>query len=563
MLVIAAACLTVGCTSEATDRSLVTPGEGTETVVVNALVYTVDDRQPWAEAFSYDGEGVIVAVGTEAEAIAAVPGDAQIIDAGGNLILPGFQDAHVHVPEAGINLEVCFLPDGLSLDDYEELASECAEEQAGEAWVRAAGASLFDLRDSEELPIDALDRAVPDRPALVLDNLGHAVWTNTLGLAAAGIGQDDPDPQGGVFHRDDQGRLSGLLLEDAQQLVRNVAAPDDETNYRGLLTALDELARNGVTTVSDAGGYWGQNHPAAWERAEAEGTLTVRAYNSLYVYPDLDFDEQLAIFEQRFSSDGNALLRFDTAKVYVDGILDLGTASLIDPYDEAVDAKYPNGFEYFTDDLLFDYADALHRLGYRINFHAIGDRAVRNALDAVEAIEDGREAIADRRHRSTHTYLVHPDDLARFGQLGVVADLQQSEDAVATDYHEFLSEFIGERAFDLIPTAGLIEAGATVTLSSDWDAGPLPPLGTIERSLTREANAVSDVETAVAMATIDAAYALGHEDMTGSIELGKYADYVILDRNIFEVDTENIDDAETLLTVVGGKPVYRSSRFDP
>ncbi len=533
----------------------------TVTVVINAEVYTVDDARPWAEAFAYDASGQIVAVGTEDEVRAVASDGAVEIDAGGRMVVPGFQDAHVHVPEAGINEEVCFFPDGLTLADYEQLAADCAAEQADSDWVRAAGASLFDLRSTEELPVDVLDRAVPDRPAIVIDNLGHAAWTNSLGLAAAGITDESPDPQGGVFHRDADGNLTGLLLEDAQQLARNAAAPDDETNYRGLLTALDELARSGVTTVSDAGGYWDQNHPVAWHRAEAEGVLTVRAMNTLYVYPDLDMDAQLAEFEAMFRDDETSWLQFDTAKVYVDGILDLGTAWMLDPYDVPIDGNFPSGFTYFTADQLISYVAELHALGYRISFHAIGDAAVRDALDAVEAIPADADEVAERRHRTTHTYLVDNTDLERFAELGVVVDFQQSADAVATDYHEFLSEFIGDRAFDLIPTAAVLETGATVALSSDWDAGPLPPLGTIERSLTREANAVPDLSTALRMATLDAAYALGHDDRTGSIEVGKQADYVVLDANLFEVDVDELDDTSVLLTVVGGIEVFKAAGF--
>lgn len=531
------------------------------TIVLNAAVYTVDETSGWADAFAYDDAGVIIAVGTEDEVVAAAGENAIVLDAGGNMVLPGFQDIHVHVPEAGINLEVCFFPEGLSLDEYEQLAVDCALEQADADWVRAAGASLFDLRDTDESPLDVLDRAVPDRPAIVLDNLGHAAWTNSAGLEAADIAADDPDPQGGVLHRDDDGQLTGLLLENAQQIVRDAAAPDDDTVYRGLLAALDELARSGVTTISDAGGYWGQNHPAAWDRAEAANALTVRAFNSLYVYPDRDIAEQLAEFEARFRDEPGSMLRFDTAKVYVDGILDLGTASLIDPYQVPVDANYPNGFNYFTAEQLVTYVDELHHLGYRINFHAIGDQAVRDALDAVEAIEDTASSIAARRHRSTHTYLVDEDDIDRFEELGMIADFQQSQDAVATDYHEFLSGHIGDRAFDLIPTGALLRTDATVTLSSDWDAGPLPPLGTIQRSLTREENAVPDLETAIAMHTIDAAYALGHDDMTGTIEVGKYADFVVLDQNIFDVDVTAIGETRPLLTVVAGSTVYSAAEL--
>lgn len=531
------------------------PIASSHTIVSNAAVYTVDAGRSWAEAFAYDKQGRIFAVGTEEEVRAAADDDAKILDAGGLMVLPGFQDAHVHVPEGGINASLCFMSSGETLETYERLARQCAEEQPDDEWVRAAGPSLYELRNSSENPLDVLDRAIPDRPAIILDDLGHAVWTNSLGLAAAGIDDDSDDPQGGVFHRDAVGRLTGLLLEDAQQRLRNAAAASDDVVYSGLLDALDELARNGVTTVSDAGGYWAQGHPAAWERALREDSLVVRAANTLYLYPDLDPDTQLTEFERRFSNDSD-LLRFDTAKVYVDGILDLGTAFLLEPYDTAPDENYPSGFTYFELDQLNSYVSHLHEIGYRINFHAIGDAGVRAALDAVAAIEDSADSVADRRHRLTHVYMVEESDTARFAELGVVADYQQSADAIDPLYHEDLTQIIGNRAWDLLPTRRVLDASATVTLSSDWDAGPLPPLGTIQRSLTREGNAVPNLETALALATINTAYALGHDDVTGSIEVGKFADFVILDQDIFEVEVDKIDETEVLLTAVAGRVVY-------
>lgn len=264
---------------------------------------------------------------------------------------------------------------------------------------------MFGLRVADELPIDALDRAVPDRPALILDDLGHAVWTNSLGLEAARIDQDTEDPQGGVLHRDPEtGRLTGLLLEDAQQLVRNAAGADAETVYSSLLDAMAELNSNGVTAISDAGGYWAQDHPAAWRQARGEGP-----------------------------------------------------------------------------------------------------------------------------------------------------------DAIDPSYHDFLSDSIGDRAFDLIPTEALLDAGATVTLSSDWDADPLPPLGTIQRSLTRADNAMPDLATALRAHTVDAAYALGHDDTTGSIEIGKFADFVVLDQDLFDLDPGEIEDTGILATYLGGTAVFEAA----
>ena len=242
------------------------------TLVINADVYTLDPEMLWAESFAYDDDGKIIAVGKEADLLSRFGDTAKIIDADGHMVLPGFQDVHVHVPEAGINQSVCLLPSSRSLNAYAKLIRGCAARQKADHWVRAAGVSLFELRDTDTLPIDMLDQAVPDRPVLILDDLGHAVWTNSAGLRAAGIDTHDANPQGGVLHRDRRsGKLTGLLLEDAQQLVRNAAAPAEDAVYEGLLGAFDELARNGITAISDAGGYWMQQHPMAWQRAVDEG----------------------------------------------------------------------------------------------------------------------------------------------------------------------------------------------------------------------------------------------------------------------------------------------------
>jgi hypothetical protein len=558
LLVVAVA----GCTGDEPGRSPSGITESGVTVVVNADVYTVDPSQPSAEAFAYDTDGVIIAVGAESSVRQIAGADATLIDAGGRMVLPGFQDVHLHVPEAGINEGLCLLDPGLTLDEYADEIADCAEEQKGEDWVRAAGASLFELVGADGPPIDVLDDVVPDRPALILDDLGHAAWTNTLGAEAAGISPDDPDPQGGVLYRDPvSGEWTGLLLEDAQQPVRTAARLDAEAVYDGLLVALAELARNGITSVSDAGGFWQQGHTEAWQRALDEDTLTVRASNSLYVYPSMDTVEQLAELDRRFLDDPDSLLRFDTAKVYIDGILDLGSAALVHPYDLPVDPELPRGFFYFQPNQLQEYVGALHEIGYRINFHVIGDAATRAALDAVEAIDADPSSIATRRHRLTHVYLVDPTDVDRFADLGVIADFQVGEEAISTGYREYLRELIGDRANDLIPVATLLDAGANVTLSSDWDADLLSPFGIIERAVTRDANAVPTVERAIELVTIDAAYALGHDATTGSITVGKQADYVIIDQDLLAIDPSSIDRTQVVLTVVGGREVYRSRDF--
>lgn len=519
------------------------------------LVRTMNPGQPLAEAFAYDSGGVITAVGSRARVERSAGPRAKLIDAGGATVMPGFQDTHVHVPEAGINESLCLLPPGEGLEAYAGLVAGCAAEQPGSGWVRAAGASLFELRGrAGRLPLDALDDAVPDRPALVLDDLGHAVWVNSAGLAEAGVDEDAPDPPGGVLERSSEdGRLTGLLLENAQHTARDAAAVSPEAADAGLRRALARIARQGVTTVSDSGGYWTRGHPEAWKRAADAGELSVRARNTLYLFPDRDFEEQLAELRERFDDDASDMLSFETVKVYADGILDLGTALLLEPYDDPLDPSLPHGFRYFEPETLTDYAQALHGIGYRLEIHAIGDRAVRESLNAIEAID--ADDVAARRHRTTHTYMVDPDDVERFAELGVVADFQAGPVSTSAGYHASLRPLIGERAQRLLPIGELAASGALVSLSSDWDADPLSPLGTIAVAATREPNSVTAPE-ALAMVTINAARALGHDDSTGSIEVGKQADYAVLDADPLATPPAEIAEIGVDRTVVGGRTVW-------
>ncbi|MEZ5383653.1 MAG: amidohydrolase [Microthrixaceae bacterium] len=570
-LAIVALLAPTGCSSDATDpgadgpeTTLGDPRNGGPTeaaTVVTGRVYTGVADEPWAEAFAYDADGVITAVGSSDDVLSAAGDEARIVEGGPGMVMPGFEDAHVHIPEAGINDGLCLMDAGLTLEDYEAEAVRCAEESTTDEWVRAAGASLFGLRGTQgdKTPLEALERAVPDRPAVILDDLGHAAWTNSAGLEAAGIAEDTPDPAGGIIERTEDGRPTGLLLEDAQHLVRGPATPDEATVDEGMAVALEQIAAAGITTVSDAGGYWQGGLTDAWTRAADADGLTVRAVNSLYLYPDLNPDEQLAEFEQRYRNEPGDLLRVDTAKIYVDGILDLGTAAMIEPYDEAPDPDFPNGFHYFTADQLAEYAPRLAELGFRMEFHTIGDQANRDALDAIESIPEGTGE--DLVHRTTHTYLVDPADLPRFAELGVAADVQAGPDTLDPAYREDLRAIIGDRADGLVPMAGLLDAGATLTLSSDWDADPLGPLGTIERALTRDREGVPDLGTAIEATTIGPARTMGVDDVTGTIEVGKQADYVVLSEDLFELESDQIDETQVLMTTVAGTEVFRAESF--
>lgn len=532
-------------------------------ILRGGTVYVGDSAQSFADALAYDEQGVILAVGTLAEARAAAGEGAEEKDLQGAFVMPGFQDLHVHAVEAGINANRCIVPTYGSRRQYRRAVRRCAHEQADKDWVFAAGVSVPDLFDVAESPREFLDELVPDRPALILDDVGHGAWANTMALEVVGYMEMADEPQGGIIDRFEDGTPSGIVFENAQQPLRTAAFPPTtanlEENYQGLLSGLQTLAENGITTVGDAGGYWTRGHEDAWLKAQQNGELTVRASNTLYVYPDLDVETQLTEIISRKTENAADLVQFDQVKIYIDGILSLGTGALYAPYTKSPDIVigYPSGFEYFEADQLTTVATRLDEAGFQLHFHATGDRGVGLALDAIANVR--RQNGAGKAHRVTHLYVVDEDDHSRFADLNVVADFQIAPSTVGSEYRNFIRGYIGNRADRLFPVRSLLDAGADVILSSDWDADDLSPLVKLEVALTRDREAVPDLATAIEMMTIAPARSIGRDAQTGTLEVGKFADLVVLDQNIFNVATNWIDETEILATVLGGRAVYDRS----
>lgn len=538
--------------------------EATDIVYTNGAIYTVNLDQPWAETVAIRN-GIILAVGPEQDVLAQVNNTAQIIDLHGAMMLPGFQDPHLHVLEAGLNESLCLVSDFSEFDTYISEIRACASQQPNSEWVRAAGVNIADLLYRQRLPIDVLDEAVPDRPVIILDDKGHGAWLNSLAMQAVGYDTMAGNPAGGILVRDpDTEQLTGLVLENAQQKARTASLPPTEENlelaYQGLLAGLATVARNGITSVSDAGGYWPRGHHLVWQRALDAGTLTVRANNALYLFPDHDFDEQLAQFEQLYTNDPESLLRFSQAKIYVDGILSQGTGALLSPYNQSFEIPgVPNdGFLYFDTNLMNQYATELDDLGFQLHFHVTGDRGAQVALDAIETAITSNHS-TDKRHRLTHLYLVDPVDRPRFNQFDVVADFQYSPDSTDQEYIEFMQPYIGNRTHELLPLFDMVASDTAVTLSSDWDADSLAPFDKIEAVLTQDTNEILSLSTIIRMMTLDVAFLLHQDNTTGSIEVGKFADLIVVDQNLFDIPLQEIDQTQVLLTLLRGEAVYSHS----
>lgn len=526
-------------------------------VLTNASIHTVDPNAPRAEAIAIDDAGMILAVGSEAVVLAAAGDAADVIDMDGMMILPGFQDAHMHLIEAGVNQALCEFEPADKLDNTLAAVADCAS-RTEEGWIVGSGVSMTNLLEQSDNPIELLDKISTDRPILILDDIGHGAWANSAAMQAAGYDHLQGDPPGGILLRNpENGKPNGVLLENAQQKLRNLAFPDTPERvdfaYRAMLETLATMAENGITSVSDAGGFWPQGHVKVWERALAEDTLTVRASNALYVYPDLPFEQQLADLTALYTNDPDSLLRFNQAKIYVDGILEQRTGAVLEPYKEAsgIDHGYDSGFLYFDVDTLDRYAQALSETGFQLHFHVTGDRGARLALDAI-----ARSDAAPGPHRLTHLYLVGKDDIPRFAELGAVADLQLAPSSLDPAYKDFIRELIGDRADFMMPAASLEAAGALVTLSSDFDADELSPLVKIQAAVERGEEGAPNVETAIEWMTINPATLMHQGDTTGSLAPGKFADLVILDRDITDIPVAQIGSANVVATLLQGEPVF-------
>ncbi len=525
-------------------------------VLTNAAIHTVVRGQAVAEAMAIDENGIIIAVGTEDGVLAVAGDDADIIDLDGMMVLPGFQDAHMHLIEAGVNQILCeFEP----FDDLEATLATVADcvDSSETDWVLGSGVSMFNLLEQTDDPIGVLDEISPDRPILILDDIGHGAWANSAAMQAAGYDTLDGNPPGGIILRDALGQPNGVVLENAQQKLRNLAFPDTAENiqfaYDSILPTLETMAENGITTVSDAGGYWPQGHQKVWQMALDQDTLTVRASNALYVYPDLSFDEQIAALTALYSNDTDSLLRFNQAKIYVDGILEQRTGAVLEPYlpGEGIDHGFASGFEYLGVEALNRYSKTLSDIGFQLHYHVTGDRGARMALDAIAQSNPGPGP-----HRLTHLYLLDPADYPRFQELGVVADFQLAPSSLDPEYNDFIRGFIGDRAGHMMPAGTLAAMGADVVMSSDFDADELSPLVKIQAALERPAEGAPDVQTAIEWTTINPARLLHQDNMTGTIEVGKFADLVVIDRDITELPVDQIGAAQVMATLLQGEAVF-------
>jgi len=542
-----------------------------------AAAATVPGGRP-ATAVAVRG-GRIVAVGDAADvAVRELSGRrTEVVDLRGRALLPGFQDAHVHPAFAGVTMMGCDLIGAASLAQALARISAYADACPDREWVAGSGWRMEWFAGGSP-GREILDRVVPDRPVYLMNRDCHAAWVNSRALELAGIDARTPDPPDGRIEREASRSPQGTLHEGAASLVGDmVPRPTLDERLAGLLLAQEHLHALGITAWQDAivGEYLGAQDPLdVYLVAAASGRLTARVEGALW-WDRGKGAGQLADILGRREHGQAGRFRANTVKIMQDGVAESFTAGMLDPYLDARGCQTQvRGLSHIDPQELREHVTALDAQSFQVHLHAIGDRAVRESLDAIEAaraVNGGAAAGRDNRHHIAHLQVVHPDDLPRFAELGVTANIQALWAAHEPQMDQLTIPFIGaERAARQYLFADLLRAGARLAAGSDWAVTSANPLHAIHVAVNRSLPGAAgrDAEPflpgqrlrlaeALAAYTTGSAYVNHLDGQTGAIEPGMLADVIVLDRDPFAGPAAEIADTSVLATYVQGDAVYR------
>jgi len=545
-------------------------------LLVNGAVYTVDAARSWASAVAVK-DGRVVAVGTDHDVREHLGPRTEVVDLRGGMLLPGFQDAHAHPAAAGVEMLQCDLHEAADAEECVAIIRAYAAAHPEAEWIVGGGWSMDAFRGGTPTK-EVLDAIVPDRPVFLPNRDGHGAWVNSTALKVAGITRDTPDPSDGRIERDALGEPSGTLHEGAMSLVDDHAPePTADDWAEGLAKAQAYLHSLGITAWQDAivGGSYDtlDTYVAAAERGE----LTARVIGALWWDRHRGLEQIPELLDARARG---RVGRFEatSVKIMVDGVCENFTAAVLEPYLDAEGRPTENrGIAFVGGEDLKLAVTHLDAEGFQVHFHALAERAVREALDAVEAARrvNGPN---DHRHHLAHIQVVHPNDIPRFRRLGAVANAQALWAAHESQMDDLTIPFLGEPRWRWqYPFGSLVRAGVVLAMGSDWSVSSPDPLAQIHVAVNRVMppdypytvdnrevflpEERIDLATAVAGFTMGSAYVNHLDRLTGSIEVGKAADLTALDRNLFEHPLEEISQARVLLTMVEGARVFAAGNL--
>jgi predicted amidohydrolase YtcJ len=540
--------------------------EPADLVLTHGGVYTVDGARSWAETVGIRG-GRIVFVGTDAASKDRIGPNTRVVDLAGKMVLPAFHDSHVHPISGGIEALECDLHGLETREAVFDAIRKYAAAHPDAKWIRGGGWDL-PLFPNANPTREAMDAVVPDRPALLYAMDGHSSWANSKALALAGVTKNTPDPPHGRIERDPKtGEPSGALREEASELVSRLLPKRTRKDHEeGLAQALKIANGFGLVSLQEASAS--EEELATYAEADAGGTLTARVRASIYCDTDKGVNDvpRIAGLRRKYQS---KRLTTGGVKIFADGVLETKTAAVLEPY---LGTDGNRGKANLEPAVFRAIATALDKDGFQIHVHAIGDRGVRMTLDALE-VARAANGVRDSRHHIAHLELIDPADIPRFRRLGVIANFQPfwaNGDKYITELTE---PALGPARLRWIyPIASVAAAGAVVAFGSDWSVSSMNPLDGIEVAIThrepsRGAGAPWLPEERIALPDAIAGYTIGgayldfSEKETGSLEVGKSADLIVLDRNLFEIPPSQIHDAKVLWTLLEGKEVWRAPGF--
>lgn len=526
-------------------------------IVTNARIWTVDANHPRAEAFAVIGER-IVAVGTNTEIDAWRGTRTRVIDAGGKLLLPGFNDAHVHFTSGGADLDNVELNGATSADEFARRIGEYAKKLPKGTWVLGGNWDEQKWADAQLPTKELIDRVTPDTPVFVARHDGHMSLANSVALKLAGVTAKSADPPGGTIVRDAQGNPTGALKDAAQSYVWKVVPPmSAERRLKAIKGALAHAASLGVTSVQDMGPDYADI--AVYAALADQGLLTTR----IYAVPSMTTWQDQAKLGLRRAF-GTSYLRLGGLKGFADGSLGSTTAYFFQPYTDAPNTRGLLADEMIPLSGMRDRMMSGDAAGLQLCTHAIGDAAISQVLDLYTEVGKAH-GDGDRRWRIEHSQHVAPKDFQRYARLKVIASVQPYH---AIDDGSWAEKRIGaERAATTYAFKTFLGNGVRLAFGTDWDVAPLDPMWGIYAAVTRATldgkhpggwipKEKLTVAQAVEAYTMGSAYAEFQDSDKGSITVGKLADAVILSDDIFSIDPKAIKDVKVEKTIVGGRTVY-------
>jgi predicted amidohydrolase YtcJ len=546
-------------------------------VLLHGKIHTEDADRRVVQALALRGNS-IVAVGTDAAIAEFVGPGTRKIDLGGRVVLPGIIDAHTHPAQSAQDLGKCSLDDkALTASQIKSRVAACLKERPGEptAWFEVTMVNPSGVK----LGLADLDSMLPGRPLLLSGSDGHTVWANSPALKLAHVSAATEDPSGGHIERDPVGRPTGTLRDNAIELMLAAKPAASLDHEAGLLdTALQSMRATGITSVQDAA--VDDHLMQIYKRLYDTHRLNMRVRGSLWLKdlhePAKDLIDRATQFRAKWAIDPD-FLRADAVKIFADGVIEYPsqTASLLQPYlDAEGHSTHNRGPSYFTQDNLNRIVTAADAAGLTVHFHAIGDRAVHSALDAIADARRNNGSL-DNRDQIAHLELIEPADFPRFKALGVIANFQLLWAERDGYIEDATIKYIGpQRSRYLYPARSLRDAGALIVGGSDWNVSSFDAFTAMEHAVTRAESRGKlallpeqslRLQDMVDAYTINAAFALKQERTTGSLETGKRGDFIVLDRDIYSIDPFELHATRVTATYLDGREVFtaKTTRTQP